>query len=169
MKNMKRSLALSMFLHMLPILLFFFLGGGDTSNGDKNKGKGQEQQAGDILPKPNDKDTPTEIELVKLDGIKKPKVVPHEKDDCIEFFGGIGIMHGFNNVITSAPSGYPAANSGIKPGDRVISPIELIRGEIGTEVEVSYENENGIHTVKLIRDKICTSGVHDIPTNKVEP
>lgn len=147
---------------MLPILLMLFMTGGGSGNGDEqDQGGGQgAKQEGDILPKPSDAE-PVEVQIVEIGpAVKKKLNIPHEADDCPDFFGGIGIMHThIGNVITSAPEGYPAANAGIKVGDRLVTPVDGIRGEPGTEVEVTFENETGLHTVTITRDKICTSKI----------
>lgn len=160
-KYFKRSVAISLALHMLPLVLMLFLGGGGNGKkGDKDgKGNGSPKDNGDIAPKPSEQDKPTEIEIVEIKGpLKKPKpVIPHEKDDCIQSYGGIGIMHSpYDNTVIDAPQGYPASNAGIKVGDHIITPVESLRGEPGTEVEVTFSNEDGLHTVTLVRDKICT-------------
>lgn len=155
--KLRNSLTLSLLLHALPILIILFLtGGGNNTGGGTTHTKDKDS----IQAKPN-KDAPTEVTLVKLPGKQKPKPrtnpsVPHSDEQCDDFYGGIGIVHNYvDNTVTEAPLGYPAANAGIKPGDRILSRVDELRGTIGTEVELIYQNEDGLHQVILIRDKIC--------------
>lgn len=163
---MRRAFAISLLIHSLPILIMLLFTGGSSGSGDQrqtNRKPGGAEETGKIIPKPS-KQEPVEVEIVQADGIstKKKPQVPHEKEKCTKFFGGIGIqMMGIDRglVVLDAVSGYPAANAGIKPWDLITSPkANDIKGEVGTEVEVVYTaiDGSGEHKVTLVRDKICT-------------
>ncbi len=156
MTNFKRSLTLSLVLHVSPLLLMLFLTGGGSGDGGRSGDNSQ------IIPKLA-KDEPVEIEIVKTDGFiqKKKPVVPHEKDSCKDFFGGIGIetrlqiTHGgYSNAINKVYSNYPADISGLQVGDIIVSNND-IRGEVGTEVSLIILRDGANMQVKMIRDKIC--------------
>jgi hypothetical protein len=170
--TIRKSFIVSTAVHITPILLLALLGGqggigdGKNKNGvgedqTNNNGSGKHKDAGNIIPKPEEA-TPTVVELVARktpSKVKKKKQVTKKSNkDCPEYFGGIGITHGPMNIVLDAPEGYPAAEAGIKKGDILLSPVESIRGPIGTEVTVLYKNEDGVHEVTIIRGKICTSG-----------
>lgn len=157
-KTLKRSIVSSIICHFLLILLLgvFLIGGGYGNGGGKDDRK-------KIVEKHNEE--LTEVELPNEQGEiedNKPKNVPtHLEDDCTDFYGGIGITHilpGY--TVSGVYAGYPAFNAGIKVGDRIVSNINAIRGEINTSFTLEYENETGYHKIVLIRDKICTNKVN---------
>ena len=140
-------LFLSLSVHAIPVLLFLILGGGGDSNSDKVNGL--------IIPKVSD--SQTEVEISKSGTEKsKPK---HANQKCPTYFGGIGITHdSMNFSVLTVYEGYPAYEAGIKKGDTIITPVNDIRGEVGTELVfeyISYETGDYVRTV-IIRDKICT-------------
>jgi len=164
--NLTFGLTVSLAIHALlaGILLIAHLGGsGSGGNGDEAKEQAKEEgkpdkEESDIIPK--EKKAPLEVEIVeRVEGLTKKKPTPkHAEDKCPDFFGGIGVQ--YSNVepglIIDVPSGYPAEDAGIRAGDRIIAPqLGKIRGEVGTEVVVTYISSDGEHTVTLVRDKIC--------------
>lgn len=155
-KPLLGSLVLSSIFHTLPVILFLFLGSGSGEGGEGNDNK-------NIIPKKNE--NLTEVEIPDdVGGIEdnKPKNIPtHLEDDCKDFYGGIGITHSLPDyTINGVYFGYPAFMAGIKVGDRILSDITSIRGEVNTTLTFEYENETGYHKIVLIRDKICTEAIN---------
>lgn len=146
-------------MHSLPILIFGIALGG----GGKGSGSGSyKDDKKEIVPKQKEI---TDIDIIKVPGLGKKKV-PHEGLDCPDFFGGIGVQI-TRGVVDGEPravfmevvKGYPADLAGIRVGDQLISPryehFDSIKGEVGTEVDVTYRSSDGDHMVTLVRDKIC--------------
>ena len=154
-RNFKLALCLSSLLHTLPVVLMLLLGNHD------NSGEFNNADSRPILPKPQDT---IEVDLNYQKGTeeaKKPKV-PHENDNCDQFYGGIGIMNEpSGSGVMSVEPGYPAALAGIQPGDRLLADLNSIRGPVGTEITFEYIRaaDNTIHTTTLVRDKICVGEV----------
>lgn len=146
---------MSSICHLLPLVLFIFLGAGtgDSGSGDDNK---------TIIPKKNENLTEVEIpdDIGTLED-NKPKNKPmHLDDNCKDFYGGIGITHSLPSyIINEVYFGYPAFMADIKSGDRIITNINSIRGEVNTSLVFEYENKTGYHKIVLIRDKICTEAI----------
>lgn len=168
MTDFQKALVKSSLAHGLIIVLLVIGMLGGTGDGKaKAQGSNTPDDQQTIVEKPQEKSEPTEIEVVKVESIKKvePPKTPHANDKCESSFGGIGVSiasgtsldTGLNVVyIDKAYAGYPAYEGGIRALDKLISPFDSIKGEVGTEVEVIFQNAEGVHTVKLIRDKICT-------------
>lgn len=134
------SLLYSVALHILPLLVLLFTAGtpGEQSN---------RQSAG------NGENEATEVEFVEKDS-----TAPHADAMCPNFYVGIGIQVNENRMIVKIADGYPASNSSLNIGDVVLTPrSELQAGEVGSKVQVIYENVLGVHTIVLVRDKICTT------------
>jgi hypothetical protein len=163
----KRGLKYSVCLHALLLLILSghlpgcSRGGGD---GDQERQKQDKQAKEDrkIAPK-----RPDVVELVLGKVPKEPEVpsyqrVAHDKDECKDFFGGIGVyfdsLSARGYVVLDAPAGYPAAKAGIGPGTKIVNGSS-IRGEVGTMVDVITEAPDGTQTtLRLVRDKICLEG-----------
>ena len=91
---------------------------------------------------------------------EKVNILPKFKSDisapCENSFGGIGVEYDYLQVITNIPEGNPAFNAGMKIGDQIVTPLDYIRGELGTAVTVEVMRNNTEHlTFTMIRDKIC--------------
>ncbi len=85
----------------------------------------------------------------------KPKKSKN-KTECKKFYGGVGVQSSYiNEQIVSVYPGYPADRAGIKVGDVVLNPMDLVRGKIGTTVKLQIKNDSGIVVYNLIREKIC--------------
>ena len=92
-----------------------------------------------------------------------------EHPDCrgakeTNWYGGIGIQtfHGNDGTetIDTAYEGYPAAEAGLVPGDKIVSILEGgpdIRGEPGSKLTlvILKNNDNKPFTISLIRAKVC--------------
>lgn len=156
----------------LSLLLLFAMSGGGASQSDGQAGgeaQTQEQAAAGL-----DKDE------IYVDIIEKPKKdeekkvssdddgygnVPHGKDVCPDFYGGIGITQvagirgpGDYTVIVAVQEvhhGYPAEQAGIQVGDVLLNSSE-IRGPIGTTVTVLINRRGEFMKFDIVRDKICT-------------
>lgn len=142
-------------LHLIALLLLFLFHGSGGGGSSKEKGQGRANgEEGAILPKKVTE--PEEVQVTFFSTSKTPSsYAPHRKDDCKWWFGGIGLVQDGEGRVLTTPSGYPAQLGGISVGDVITSPGDEIRGEVGTEVVITYQNESGQHTVSLIRDKIC--------------
>lgn len=111
----------------------------------------------EIAPKPSDSNAEREMTVTLTIPIKRSKKTAKHpnKRDCRDYYGGVGIMHSDGGIITSVPSGYPAANAGIILGDTILNPDEL-RGDPGTRVTAIILRRGQEIAIPLIRDKICT-------------
>lgn len=82
-------------------------------------------------------------------------------EDCLKeaSFGGIGVkFKAVTNkglIVDSIPSFYPAFKAGVRLGDKLITDITKIRGEIGTMVDVTFERNGQPQTISIRREKIC--------------
>jgi len=168
-KALKKGLVVSALVHLTLIAILAFTspmgcGGGNGSGkgkgADQNKSHGMDGddlEDGSIIPK--DKKEEPKVEIIEENAPGKEVPEPkHAKDECPDFFGGIGVQYSAEEYgrIIDVPYGYPAYDAGIRAGDRIVSPsLGWIRGEVGTEVKVTYENTTGLHEITLIRDKIC--------------
>lgn len=175
--DLKRGMLWSLFVHgtLLSLLLLGKLslpGGGGGAFGfgkpkpaehseEKPPGLGENEITVEILPPPKKGDTtpgPSEE-----DGLTTK--APHAKDECPDFFGGIGITIGTGYrkgddraVVTwvdEVHPGYPAAKAGIQAMDELLNHAE-IRGEIGTSVVVKTARDGKRIDYNVVRDKICT-------------
>lgn len=160
------GLTVSLAIHALlagALLIAHMGGSGNGGSGDEAKEQAKEEGKTDkdeseIIPK--EKKAPLQVEIVENEsGLTKKKPKPkHADDKCPDFFGGIGVQ--YSNIepglVINVPSGYPAEDAGIRAGDRIIAPqLGQIRGEVGTEITVTYISSDGDHTVTMVRDKIC--------------
>lgn len=181
-KLIKQSIVLSLFLHFALVgsviyfspqlqlkLAFLF-------NGQKQTGFGSDQKF-DGFYKPSS----IQVEIVEVKGQKKPpsladgigasstkeneiKEFLEPADICKEesSFGGIGLSFSVDpkdpmfSVVTAAPGYYPAYEAGIRPGDKVLNDaIPMIKGQVGSVVNVNYFRNNEQKSISITRAKIC--------------
>lgn len=163
----KRYLALSTFIHLLPLIIFALLvifgkkGANDGEGKQDEQSKSSKERNGEVLPRPENQDlevtlveqTPEQEALIKKITEKPKKKAP----DCKYYFGGIGIQDDDRTgLIIQVYDGYPADRAGLRAGDTIISPpIGLIRGIVGTSFALVYERDGVVETITLTREKIC--------------
>lgn len=163
----KRYLALSTFIHLLPLIIFALLvifskkGANDGEGKQDEQSKSSKGRHEEVLPRPENQDlevtlveqTPEQEALVKKI-LEKPK---KKAPDCKYYFGGIGIQHDESTgKIVGIYDGYAADRAGLKRGDLIISPaIYEIRGLVGTSFTLVYQRDGVTDTVTLTREKIC--------------
>lgn len=154
--RMKKSIAFSLFLHILPIVLILTMKTNQKGDGEKDKnGQGSEQ--------------PIEIEVVELpkedkDAVEKDKDekgdLPEEKkknENCKYYYGGIGVeVNYLSSKLTKVFKGYAAEKAGLEVGDLVESFTgEDIRGEVGTTISLRVTRGAEVLIVNVVREKIC--------------
>lgn len=163
----KRSLAQSLILHTLLIIPLVMFTPKGTGNGDREgEAHGGAKDAGQIVPKEiaGETEQPKVIEVTIVDKAKPKqkhkdatKGVKECKGDA--WYGGIGIQHnGLSGEVDEVVPGYPAAQAGILPGDRILGGGDDIRGEPGTEVTVVVTRHGIILTFHMVRAKVCLAG-----------
>lgn len=175
-KEFMKSLSWSMLVHG-TLLFLLFTGSIQLPKSGMEGAMEQQQQAN------NDKNgVNNQVEVEIIDPPKKKEEIPappseedgllakapHSKDDCDNFFGGIGVTQSISRLpsgelfvfVTEVHLGYPAQRAGIQRGDELVNSAE-IRGEIGTTVEVKVLRRTQYETIPLtftiVRDKICTT------------
>lgn len=156
--DLKRSFKYSVFLHILPVLIFFLL---SLVRGAGGTGKGRN----DDPSKKNGMNKSTEVDITVIPKSNSLKQDGVSKNKCKTWYGGIGVMqNGFTNEIIEVYEGYSAYEAGIEVGD-VLIPDEStlpIRGEVGSSIILSFYRFNrAINSyqkfrVKIKREKICT-------------
>lgn len=183
---MKLNLLVSLGSHLSILVLTLFLSAQQTGQGNgKHKSQGRapsgekaqggqsgQESKGDIIPPPL-KDVTVQI-FEKKDITQKQKKKKRKQSkfktskDCPESFGGIGIHHNSVDLsVIQVVEGYPAFEAGIELGDIILSPVDSIRGTVGTEVTVLVQKKDGrVVSYTMIRDKICTAGA---PKKDVAP
>lgn len=164
MKDFKYPLLFSIVLHILPLVLLMFLGGvargSKTSTnkfqplrvriiGDENKNTQKSTENTKYL-KPQQQ-TSGKTSIPKKKKQKEKKVA---KASCEHWFGGIGVSTDVDHIVTILHTGYPA-ESCLKIGDLLLTPIEQVRGEVGTEVKVRVHRRYNVFYCTFIRTKIC--------------
>lgn len=171
---MKIALLISVLLHAMLFVSFDLSGLGDSKNGNPEQLKqGTSDINKDIMPAPK-KDTVT----MKIISIPKPaesksKVAMKKKtkkqqdaedkakaNDCKYYFWGIGVTSNSDRtgtcIVGTVYPDYPAAQNGLKPGDRIINPdCGSIRGEEGTTLDLVWERNGQYFSKTIHRGKIC--------------
>lgn len=147
---MKKSLLMSLAIHSLSIFLLLNTNSTKTQN---------QQEYGDsktvnIEMIQGSKQSPLEkIDEKKLEDIEGGS----NKDDCQEYFGGIGVEVNLNkSQVTKVYDGYPASRAGIMRGD-ILIPVDGgdVRGEIGTKIILKIVRQYEVRVLELTREKIC--------------
>lgn len=76
---------------------------------------------------------------------------------CISY-PGVGLVFGAKEesqekglIVSEVPKTYPAATAGILPGMKVLTPLSVIKGEIGTPVKIAYKEGKRVKTAILKR------------------
>lgn len=79
---------------------------------------------------------------------------------CISY-PGVGLIFGASEsssesglIISEVPKTYPAASAGFLPGMKVLTPLSVIKGEIGTPVKIQYKVGKQVKTAILKRTMI---------------
>ncbi len=161
--NLKKSIIISIALHLLILLISTHAGSGKKGQG-RGKGNGTDGTSasrylgakitGEVIPK----DRPTEVTIIEVskDGIKKKKEIRNADKDCPgQWYGGIGIEDGPTSqgeTISKVFPGYPADLAGLRPGDIILKIDEdEIIGEPGTLLHML--TNRGAYTIT--RGKIC--------------
>lgn len=175
--NMKRSFMWSLLVHGTLLALLVFNGFHAPSSGNPPGGGTPEEQA--KAEQQAKEDRTVQVEIIdppkKSDEEAQKKAeedgllaaAPHLKDECPDFFGGIGITesyvpNGYNDqargriVVMEVHHGYPAESAGILVGDELLNSTE-IRGEIGSKVTVLVNRRGQMISFEISRDKICTT------------
>ncbi len=76
-------------------------------------------------------------------------------DACDDWYGGIGVQTDYGGIITYVGKGYPADRAGIKIGDHMREHFVGVRGEPGTQVDVTFTRDGVEFTKTFTREKIC--------------
>jgi hypothetical protein len=176
----KRSILISLLLHLSLLLVFLRSGGGGNCQGpnctDQPPGNSDKQGNGNQAKEDSGKIEPKSIEAMVvpesvLEEVKKQEnqmsLAEQEKKaqrervkqiqaECKLWFGGIGVvLETFDNsIIAEVAAGYPAEMAGLQAGDR-ISSNELVRGEVGTPITLMVNRGNRMFEVTIVREKIC--------------
>jgi hypothetical protein len=167
---MKKSIPLSIALHLTLLFLLAHGGGDGEGNGKGNPGGSQgTEDKGHFLGQPVD--SPIDVvsipkqKLNKL-ALEREKKIKKFKTDCgTDAYGGIGVTGpgGDNDtktamLVSEVGPGTPAEMAGIKPNDLLLGD-EVLRGKPGTSVNVEVSSLNGTpkRTVTIIRQLICFS------------
>lgn len=167
----RNALICSLLFHALLIALVF-MGGlskmGIQGNGrqgkqakprsEQGKGKYPESVEVTILPPPKLNVADSDTETTK-DGITY-KVHKTITNDCKYFYGGIGVMDGWDDAarqfaIIEVFPGYPAEKAGLRVGDHF--SLFLERGTPGTTVTLDITRDGQLSLVTIVRDKVCTT------------
>lgn len=155
-----KALLVSLALHIL--LLLYLNGGKGKGEGDSKEKTSPHALHVKIIDKPDDLDQKEIVKTKsKVPSIKKVKPKPKrkkaKKDDCKDFYEGVGIV-GLGHVESVYP-GYPADVAGVKKGDYILSPPDdQIRGPKGTIVTLTIMRDGQILTFTIVRDRICIDG-----------
>jgi len=152
-KGYKRATAMSIFIHIIPLLILSTLSKGkvDGNSKDKNQIKVRIiERKSEIKTSPVE--TKGEIQALPVSIPPSSTIV---KEECKEWYGGIGMLVDLDYVITKLYFGYPA-ESCLRVGDLVLISIDEIKGEPGTDVVVKYHRRSDILYCKLKRVKVCT-------------
>lgn len=154
---MKKYLLISIIIHLLLLATLFLNGHLGTGNSDKSGQNGIEKKSEEgknLVPKGSQDSKDIEIKIVQS--------IPKQKDDkkapeCPEnkWYGGIGVILGYNNEVSECPEYYPAYHNGIRLKDIIINGQDL-RGTPGTQVTVMIKRNDEILYFTVIREKICT-------------
>lgn len=78
--------------------------------------------------------------------------------ECKQWFGGVGLTLnalGPGLIVLNAHKFYPAATSGIVPGDIILTPVSEMKGEVGSDVNVEVIRDGKLLTFTMKRGKIC--------------
>jgi len=137
----------------IAILLLMTSGGSGAFDGDHNGSKrnGQESYV-EIIPKPSD----SEHSGRSGEGIGKKSKKPKKEEKCDHYYGGVGIQRSYTGeTVTEVYKGYPADRAGIKVGDIVLNPQNVIRGEVGSTIRIVVYSNRTTTVYNLIREKIC--------------
>ena len=74
-----------------------------------------------------------------------------------DWYGGVGMLVGFDNKVSEVLANYPAAIHGILPGDIILNePTIGIPGDPGTEVTIEINRDGKQLTFHIKLVKICT-------------
>lgn len=152
-------IALSTVLH---ILLFVWMTGlpgnylSDEANGEYPE-DGVNEQMGDNKKIVN---RPVEIEIVTPleDAEDGDQANSGKKENCLSWFGGVGVMISPEGLIYVVYSGYPAEKAGIQVGDIVRgNGYGRLIGEVGTpvDIEIYRPSTNQRFNLTIVREKIC--------------
>lgn len=133
----RKPMLISLVLHALPLL--FLISFADSKEG----GGGDSDKVG------------LESGTVKVTLLDKNSGVG--KEPCPNWYGGIGVTTARSHV-QSVAKGHIAERSGIQVGDQILTPIETIKGEVGTRVKIKLLRDSTIIELDLVREKICTLG-----------
>lgn len=169
----KKALAFSFMLHSLLLLAIVAGGSGQGNgkhNGDQEEGDGSGQKNGNFIDKAKDgePEEPKEIQ-VTLVNIPKPK--QEDKTEGVKdckgdmWYGGVGIRNGYPQYdIVEIAKGYAADKAGLQLHDMIVEvdgqpttndAINHIRGEPGTQLELTVYRDGQLIHFSLTREKIC--------------
>lgn len=142
----RKSLFISIILHCLPFILFLFV---SSNNNNQNNKPNKSINSAKLAPPPGQTTT---IDVVEYKHVNKQPRKPKVEHKCKEWYGGVGVVHRLG-IVQEAPSGYPAAEAGVLPGDLLLN--DNLKGEVGTEVTIKVlRGENFLNFV-VTRAKIC--------------
>lgn len=170
----KRSLAFSFMLHSLLLLAIVAGGSGQGNgkhNGDQEEGEGSGQDKnGNFLDKAKDGE-PEEPKEIQVTLINIPKRKPEDKTEGVkdckgdQWYGGVGIRNGYPAYdILEIAKGYAADKAGLQLHDMIVEvdgqpttndAINHIRGEPGTQLELTIYRDGQLIHFSLTREKIC--------------
>jgi hypothetical protein len=97
------------------------------------------------------------LELLDLDSGDTLAESPDRATDCAQgrLFLGIGIQFKKDRVILAAPESYPAFQSGLRVGDRVVDPN--IEPDDGGYMTVEFERQGKRHRLHIRSRWICST------------
>lgn len=170
MIKFKDAMKISSLGHIIVFVLLFASmpkschrgGDGDSEKKKQQKHeKHKEEKNEEILDKPSQK--PMEVQLIEETGEQRAKRVELSRRkaiaECEPHFGGIGIEHTVWGQVGKVYQYYPGYDAGLKPGDEIVSPMQDIKGAIGTSVTITYKRAGILNTVTVTRGRICTKDV----------
>jgi hypothetical protein len=155
--------SLAIHLAFLAFIVYSIIGGGPEADGQAS-GSPDSMQVEVVereQPQPEIEEIVEEEEVIEdtepeliVDQFKKP---PKELTDCpAEWYGGIGIMVSFDDVVLQVYRGYSAAAAGLQAGDILLDQHgATILGEPGTFLLLTVQRGSQVFTMRLQRVKVC--------------
>lgn len=165
--TLQRSLKLSLFLHLIVLILIgggpkgCSRGGGEGDSKEKSEEQAQSEHEKEEQIAEKQPDVPMEITLIEQTQEERDAAIEKarrkEIAECEPHFGGLGIEYdGKTGVINKVYKYYPASDAGIQVNDQILSPpIREIRGEIGTDVTLVVNRNGQTFSQTITRGRIC--------------
>lgn len=159
--------SLSLLIHVIPLLLFLFLKGGDGNGEDGIKGQGAEESMSvDVIERPQPTKEIPKDEVVIIPMTDAELILQRQRDQFADencpnhWYGGIGIQSDqFDDAgarIIKVYAGYAAELAGLQAGDIIVSKdTDYIIGDPGTSFNMVVRRGAEILNLHIVRVKVC--------------